>query len=102
MDEPSKTLPAIVAQRDHEIKISRDVIMESKSEQDSGLVQEGDAVLLRCDKLYKPAVVEKGKYVEWCALFRILTAWHVIAFSITQSCQLIVITNRETMYGPIE
>lgn len=45
--------------------------MASKDEVVTGLVQEGDAVLLRCDKVYKPAVVEKGKYVPWCALFGI-------------------------------
>ena len=46
--------------------------MASKDEVDAGLVQDGDAILLRCDKIYKPAVVERGKYVLWCALFRIL------------------------------
>ena len=45
--------------------------MASKDESDAGLVREGDAILLRCDKVYKPAVVERGKYVLWCALFRI-------------------------------
>ena len=35
--------------------------MVSTGAMDTGLVQEGDAILLRCDKVYKPAVVEKGK-----------------------------------------
>lgn len=36
-----------------------------------GVVQEGDAVLLRCDKVYKPAVAINGRLVKWCVLFRI-------------------------------
>ena len=39
------------------------VEMASKSEINTGLVQEGDAILLRCDKVYKPAVVERGRYL---------------------------------------
>jgi len=33
------------------------------------VVQEGDSILLKCDKVYKPAVVTKGRLVMWCALF---------------------------------
>lgn len=47
--------------------------MASKADEvDKGLVKEGDAILLRCDKVYKPAIVEKGRYDPWCALFRII------------------------------
>jgi len=40
------------------------------------VVQEGDAVLLKCDKVYKPAVVTKGGLVMCCALF----GMHTVSF----------------------